>query len=141
MRTKSEILSRFNELQQIRSGKEELFAPVIEAVETYFEDTSQLTHDLQYTLHQVIQDALSRNTIYENQDIMPSAQTDYPEGYLDVREIFIGNDTFAEIMSVEEEDFDAAYYEVISTEEENTDTESPTVNNQYLENYLLNQVF
>lgn len=125
MHTKSEMFSKLNELKEIRAGTGELFTPVVELVKSYFEEISQLTHDLQYTLHQIIQDAISRSTIYENQSAMPSIQTNYPTGYLDVRKVFIGDDIFNEILSVTREKFDSAYTE-----------EVPPESNRYLDKWI-----
>ncbi|MBR1760251.1 MAG: hypothetical protein IJ741_03625 [Schwartzia sp.] len=109
MRTKSEILARLEELKNDRADVDELFAPVIAKIEKYFVGDSQLTHDVQYTLHQLAQDIMNRKTIYENQSRMPSFPTNYPKGYEDVRDLFVGGGAFEEIMAVSIEDFEAAY--------------------------------
>lgn len=134
MRTKSEILSRLDELRQNRDDVSELFAPVIEAVEQYFTGDGELMHDVQYTLHQVVRDAISRSIVYEKQNLLPPAGTDYPPGYEDVRGIFTGGGAFEEIMDVDIEAFNVAY----STEapSEADETAEPQLVNEYLASWL-----
>ena len=123
MRSKNEILVRLDELRTVREDVDDLFSPLIRAVEKYFTGDSQLTHDVQYTIHQLTQDFMARKTFYENQSLLPPFPENYPKGYENVRELFDGGGSFEKIMTVSIEDFEAAY-----VFEEPTHTQPPVIN-------------
>ncbi len=124
MRTKAEILDRLDELRRSRDDVDALFTPVIQAVEKYYAEDKQLAHDIQYAIHQLTQDIMTRKTVYEHQSLMPPFRKDYPAGYEDVRELFDGGGAAEEIMNISIEDFNAAYYSY--------DPSQPPISNSFL---------
>lgn len=89
MITETSILEKLNTSYNGSGSVLALFTPVSTSVTTYFtQGKAKLTHDIQYTICQLMLDIQNRKTVYEHQNLMPSAPTNYPTGYEDVRTIF-----------------------------------------------------
>lgn len=129
MRTKVEILDQLDLLRtSYEQDVDKLFEPVIVAVEEYFAGDEKLTHDVHYTIHHLAQDLILRETVYEKQELMPPFPENYPVGYEDVRDLFIGGGSFEEIMAMDVDVFNGAYvFEEPS---------QPPISNPYLDGWL-----
>lgn len=131
MITETLILEKLNTLQSAYNGSGSvlaLFTPVSTAVTTYFtQGKAKLTHDIQYTICQLMLDIQNRKTVYEHQNLMPSAPTNYPAGYEDVRTIFTAGGALESIMNITPETFNKGYTYTAGTEK----TAAP-ISNSYL---------
>lgn len=134
MITEASILEKLNTLQASYSGSGSvlaLFTPVSTAVTIYFtQGKEKLTHDIQYTICQLMLDIQNRKTVYEHQNLLPAAPTDYPAGYEDVRTIFTASGTIEAIMNIAPETFNKGYTYTAGAEK----TAAP-ISNSYLDEW------
>ena len=120
MITETSILEKLNTLRASYSGSGSvlaLFTPVSASVTTYFtQGKAKLTHDIQYTICQLMLDIQNRKTVYELQNLLPSAPANYPAGYEDVRTIFTAGGALESIMNITPETFNKGYTYTAGTE-------------------------
>lgn len=136
MITRENIVAKINELQSVYTGQgsvDTLFTPVTETVAAYFtQDKAALTHDIQYTINQLILDLTNRHTVYEHQELLPTLPTNYPAGYDDVRDVFTANGVLEEILSIDAAAFNNAYTY------NSTGTQQTPISNHYLTTWQKN---
>lgn len=88
MYTKTEILNKVEALKE-SSPAPAAFNELDSAIATYFDSDADLARETAYTICQLTTDATNKGTIYEHQELLPSAKDgEEPKGYNDIREIF-----------------------------------------------------
>lgn len=134
MITETSILEKLNTLQTAYNGSGSvlaLFTPASTAVTTYFtQGKEKLTHDIQYTICQLMLDIQNRKTVYEHQNLIPVAPTNYQAGYEDVRTLFTAGGTLESILSIDADTFSKGYAYAAGTEK----TAAP-ISNSYLDKW------
>lgn len=114
MVSEKELLSKLDELQKACTDftKEvgPLFEPVIKVINEYFKPGDAiLTHDVQYTINQLILDMTNRFTVYEHSEFLPVLPKNFPTGYDDIRKVFTANGALDEIQSIGATTFNRGY--------------------------------
>ena len=133
---KTDIMNRLDELNRASPIEAaDLFAPLKEALESYFTADGAFTHDAQYTIHQLTGDIMTRATVYENQEKMPSPPTNAPTGYENVGDLFNGGGAFPEIMTIRTETFVEAFVEEAAEGGDGEEGGEGTLKNPYLETW------
>lgn len=110
MQKKENILKEIARLRAASPAEgQEAFAPILEAVEGFFTPDTELEQEVGACAFQVAFNYEYRNTIYKNQENMPTFSEDFPPGYEDVRELFAGGGVWEEIAAMPEDVFAAAF--------------------------------
>lgn len=117
MFSKNEILSKIENLQSycetnrqpnVSGNFASFLQPLRSAINEYFNDVPNgLKYDLMKYITQIYMDLQKRQTTYEHH-YGSDPSTDYPEGYMDLGEIF-GNGAFDEIMEISGAEFLAGF--------------------------------
>ena len=140
MHQKSDILARIAALESLSpspSLSAEEFSAVRAAVEDFYTAPAGMADLVAETIHHVGMDRYYRETVYENQNLVPP----FPPvaslaGYDDVRTLFDGNGVFAAMMDIADATFQEAFTMVAPEGggESGSDAEggTPTLTNPYL---------
>lgn len=108
MNTRTEIISKLNELKSYSSTKdaltEPLFTPIYSAVDSYFSG-SNVASALECAIKYLYNDITRRTTKHEHHFDM-KLPTNYPAGYFDIRECFYN---FKPLLEVSNEAFFASF--------------------------------
>lgn len=128
-------IDRLKAVSPVDAG--EAFVPILKAVKDFFDSDKELEQKIGECAFQLAFNYEYRNTVYNNQENMPTFSEKYPPGYKDVRDLFTGGGVWEEIASVPEEVFVAAFiYTTPGGDMSNSDTsEVTTPVNPYLDDW------
>ena len=106
MWTKEKILERTEHLKRISPSEAQGQFPTLEdAINAYFEPTTELEQLVGACVFQVAYNIEYRETEYEKPEVMPKFSEDLPKGYSDVRVLFDGGGVFDEMEEVPDDEF------------------------------------
>ena len=147
MYLKTDIIAKINGLQEycnqnkdpnVSGNFENFMLPLETTVNTYFASVPNgLAETFVKYITQIFMDLQKRHTTYENQfGSQPS--TNYPQGYLDLGEIF-GNGAFNELMNISGSEFLAGFPKIRDTTTSESGTETQLETYHYETNPIIEQ--
>ncbi len=101
MHRQAELLDKLAYLKaESHQDSDELFLPIENAIANYFQYDGMLEYEVLYCIHQMANDLINRATAYEKSTYAPKYPQDFPQGYEDITDIFVGGGAFLAIKTI-----------------------------------------